>query len=211
MAQTCQKHGKAAGILILVVCLVAVAFIAYKVFIHRRQLNPDTLAAAETAMWKAYYAENKKGLVLQLIKMERNQFGLSYSEATEVAKDLAKAALKFKSASQNFETNVLPDLRSAYARIKKNTGSAFDPDAVARAELAWWVDRRTPGLSDEQVGAEIANLYALLYGESKPAFQKAGLLRAQAAQLRDQGGIYADWKKVEELLRESYSSLAQGL
>lgn len=85
-------------------------------------------------------------------------------------------------------------------------------DAVARAELGWWVARRTPGRnSPAQVGAEIANLYALLYGKTNPNLQKAGLLRAKAAYLRDQGGNSPDWQEVERLLRESYEALVVGL
>ena len=66
-------------------------------------------------------------------------------------------------------------------------------------------------ITPEQVGAAIANLYAVLYGETNSSFQKAGLLRAQAAHLRDQGGINADWVQVEALLQESYRELAAGI
>jgi hypothetical protein len=41
--------------------------------------------------------------------------------------------------------------------------------------------------------------------------ERAGLLRAQAAALRDEGGANADWEKVEALLVESYQALGKGL
>jgi hypothetical protein len=65
-------------------------------------------------------------------------------------------------------------------------------------------------ITPEQVGAAIANLYAVLYGETNSSFQKASLLRAQAAHVRDQGGVNADWEQVEALLQESYRELAAG-
>jgi len=65
--------------------------------------------------------------------------------------------------------------------------------------------------SAEQVGEKIAELYAILYGDTRPGFAKAGELRAEAAALRDQGGANADWPKVEALLRESYRALADAL
>ena len=56
-----------------------------------------------------------------------------------------------------------------------------------------------------------AQFYALLYGDTNPDIQRAGLLRAQAAALRDAGGANADWPKVEALLVDSYTSLHAGI
>lgn len=42
-------------------------------------------------------------------------------------------------------------------------------------------------------------------------FKNAGILRAQAAALRDSGGKNADWEKIEELLKESYIELEKGI
>ncbi len=68
--------------------------------------------------------------------------------------------------------------------------------------------RRTPGQdSPEEVGRSIARLYTILYGETNPDILEAGLLRAQAADLRDRHG---DWKEIETLLRQSYNALARG-
>jgi hypothetical protein len=57
------------------------------------------------------------------------------------------------------------------------------------------------------VGEKIAKLYGLLYGKDFKEFEKAGLLRAQAAELRDVGGKDANWEKVEDLLKKSYREL----
>ena len=44
------------------------------------------------------------------------------------------------------------------------TGAHFDPAAVARAELAWWVARRMPGENDPaNVGRLIATVNARIY------------------------------------------------
>ena len=80
------------------------------------------------------------------------------------------------------------------------------------AELDWWVARRTPGSdSVEEVGRLIAYLYTVLFGENQPAFERAGLLRAQAAHIRDEGGASCNWGMVEKLLHESYQALQEGL
>lgn len=192
---------------LLAVLLVLVLFVVRFVY-GRPSFDADKVARAETRMWQAYYTGNKTQLGLQLIAQLRSQHQLALFEAKEVGELLATSAMRFRSASGDYDSVCLPDLTRAYSLIKQDTGAHFDPDQVARAELAWWVARRTPGQnSAEQVGEKIARLYGLLYDKDFQAFQKAGLLRAQAAELRDSGGVDADWKRVEDLLRQSYREL----
>ncbi len=179
---------------------------------NRFKLNPDKVAASEARMWKAYYANNIKMLRRELLNLLRGQFDLSIVEAMDVGKPLARAAMKFSRARSNYKPKVLPDLELAYSRIKEATSIMFDPKEAARAELDWWVARRTPGIdSPEEVGHRISLLYTVLFGESSPEFERAGLLRAQAAHLRDKGGSRCDWDTVERLLLESYRTLQAGL
>ena len=117
--------------------------------------------------------------------------------------------MKFAVGGTNYEQIVLPDLEMAYLQLRALLKLSFDPREAARAELAWWVARRTPGRDNpEVVGKEIARLYSIIYGAERPGFLEAGILRAEAAQLRDRGGPNGDWKKVEGLLRRSYRVLA---
>jgi hypothetical protein len=74
----------------------------------------------------------------------------------------------------------------------------FDPAAVARSELAWWVARRTPGEnSPAQVGELIAAEYAVLYGVPRDAVRSSAMIRAEAARAaRRRGrtpGLGAHW------------------
>lgn len=178
----------------------------------RPSFNADKVARAETRMWQAYYTGDKTKLGLQLIAQLRGQYGLSLFEAKEVGELFARSALKFRSASGDWDQVCLPDLTKAYSLIKQATDARFDPGKAARAELAWWVARRTQGQnSAQQVGEKIARLYGLLYGKDFQAYEKAGLLRAQAAELRDSGGKDADWVLVEDLLRKSYRELKQAV
>jgi hypothetical protein len=61
------------------------------------------------------------------------------------------------------------------------------------------------------VGHLIGVLYAKLYGTSNEHIAKAGLLRAQAAALRDAGGLDADWVRIEAMLLDSYTELRLGI
>ena len=107
---------------------------------------------------------------------------------------------------------MLPDLERAYTIARDWTGSTFDPAAVARAELAWWVARRDPDRnSPESVGALIAEENALIYGVPRDRVLEASILRARAGRLRDEGGEHADWATVAQLLMQSYRSLYQAV
>jgi hypothetical protein len=192
----------------IVAVIFVLAVFGFRFMFGRPSFDADKVARAETRMWQAYYTGDKIQLGLQLIAQLRSQHGLSLFEAEKVGELFASAAMKFRSASGDYDHVCLPDLTKAYSLIKQATDAHFDPDKAARAELAWWVARRTQGQnSAEQVGEKIAKLYGLLYGKDSQAFEKAGLLRAQAAELRDSGGKDADWVHVEDLLRKSYREL----
>jgi len=173
--------------------------------------DPDRIAASETRMWQAYYRRDAQSLGREMVTLLRKQFGLSLADSIEVGKDLAGAAMAFQDSSRNSD-QVLPGLERAYARLKKVSGGTWDAAEAARAELDWWTARRTPGRdSAEEVGRAIVQLYAILYGKTNAHIERAGLLRAQAAELRDRGGERADWAEVERLLRESYRALCRGI
>ncbi|MBI4557953.1 MAG: hypothetical protein HY706_10255 [Candidatus Hydrogenedentes bacterium] len=178
----------------------------------RSAFDSKVIAAAETEMWRAYYSGDKKTLASQLLTLERTQFELTWGDSALVTKDLAAAAMKFAESRSGYEEEVLPKLIAAYTRIKAAKGMDFDPETAARAELNWWIARRHPERNSvESVGNAIGALYGVLYGGMKPEFQRAGVLRAEAAALRDAGQENADWKKIEELLNESYDALVAGL
>lgn len=192
--------------------VIVLALLCFRIIFGRPSFDADEVARAETRLWQAYYSGDKTQLGLQLIALLRKQHGLSLFEAKEIGELLAGSAMNFRSANGDYESVVLPDLSKAYGLIKQATGASFDPDKVARAELAWWVARRTQGQnSAEEVGKRIAELYALLYGSDSPAFEKAGLFRAQAAEVRDSGRQDADWAHVEDILRKSYRELKNGI
>ena len=175
-------------------------------------LEPDEIAAAETRMWQAYYARDLQKLHSEMSALLRAQFRLSSADSERIAKSLVSAAMKFAISRANYEQVVLPDLEVAYLQLRALLNHSFDPREAARAELDWWIARRTPGRDNpQQVGKRIAKLYAVIYGAERPEFLEAGVLRAEAAQLRDRGGVNCDWTKVERLLRLSYRLLVDAV
>lgn len=194
---------------------ILIALILGGIFLIKFQrpiFDADKVAETETEMWQAYYTDNKTKLGLLLVSLLRTQYGLSFLEAKEAGELFASSAMKFHSAKGNYDKIVLPDLTKAYTIIKQAKNLSFAPEQASKAELAWWVARRTKGKNSvEQIGSGIGTLYAVIYGQNRPEFKKAGLLRAQAAALRDSGGRNADWIQIEKLLRQSYYELEKGI
>jgi hypothetical protein len=194
------------------IVLVAGLVVFLKACVTRPELDPEVIAIAETEMWKAYYSGDKRTLASQLMMVQRTQFGLTWTEAALVTKDLASAAMQFSEIRSGYQEKVLPTLTAAYARIGEAKNMRFDAEDAARAELDWWIARRDPERNSvESIGNAIGELYGVLYGGMKPEFGQAGLLRAEASVLRDAGQENADWKRIEGLLIESYEVLVAGL
>jgi hypothetical protein len=173
-----------------------------------RAFDPVRLADLEVRMWQSYYAKERVHLFGLLVTMLHEQYRYSWATASIEGFHLARAAATFGDLRDGYDV-VLPDLEAAYARARSWTGASFDPRAVARAELAWWIARRIPGQnSPEQIGSLIADEYALLYETSPAVVQAAALLRAQAGAMRDAQAPRPDWDRIGRLLLQSYRELA---
>jgi hypothetical protein len=176
-----------------------------------RQFNPTRLAGLELRMWQAYYAKENVTLFGLLVVMLHEQYRYSWATATVEAFHLARAAARFAELRDNYDV-VLPDLEAAYRTAKWWLSARFDPGAVARAELAWWVARRGPDRnSAEEVGRLMAEEYALLYETSVERVAPAAMLRAVAGKLRDDQAPRPDWDRIGRLLQQSYHELLAAL
>jgi hypothetical protein len=176
-----------------------------------RSFDPDRLADLEVRMWQAYYAKERGRLFGLLVTMLHEQYRYSWATAAREGFHLARAAATFGDLRGGYD-RVLPDLEAAYATARDWTGAHFDPPAVARAELAWWVARRVPGQnSPEQVGRLMADEYALLYETTTDRVARAALLRAEAGALRDAEAQRPDWDTIRHLLEASYRDLLVSL
>jgi hypothetical protein len=176
-----------------------------------KRFDAPRMADLELRMWQAYYAKERVRLFALLVTMLREQYHYSWAVAVREAFHLARAAATFGDIRANYDV-VIPDLTEAYSTAAGWLHAGFDPGAVAHAELAWWVARRIPGRdSPEQVGALIADEYALLYEMPRELFVVAAEHRAEAGALRDAQAAQPDWDAIGRLLRESYAELAQAL
>ena len=177
-----------------------------------RHFNASRVAELEVSMWQAYYAKDRLALFADLVMMLREQYRYSWSVAVQQGFYFARAAYRFSNIRTNYDAEILPDLEKGYRIAKDWSHADFDPQSVARAELAWWVARRIPGQDGpENVGKLIAEEYELLYGIPRSLLTTSGLLRAEAGALRDSQAGNPDWDEIGRLLQQSYIDLRTAL
>src|SRR6266404_400326 len=205
-------------VVILVVLLICGALydLYYPRTTHMREFDPDEVARLETAMWRSYYEKQRLQLFNHLAELLRSQYGMSQLKSNQVAYYGANAAFVFKQGQQRSDyEKALPDLLRFYGAIRKLSDIPFDVDRAARLELEWWIvhrqrDQHAPG----DLAKALAELQAEIYRVPVERVMEHGRLRAEAMTIRDTkaetGGVTEeDWTKINELLRQSWRSLAQ--
>jgi hypothetical protein len=213
-----RKRRVRPALMVKVAALAGIAILGYVLFLRVppgprsiRVFDPDRTADLELRMWQAYYDKQNVRLFGLLVTLLHEQNRYTWATSVAAGFHLARAAAAFGNLEGGY-AQVLPDLETAYRIEQHWIGAAFDPSAVARAELAWWIARRVPGQnSPENVGRLISEEYSLLYEVPVERVKRAGLLRAEAGTLRDRGGRRADWQAVGALLRQAYQELRAGV
>jgi hypothetical protein len=183
-----------------------------------REFDPDEVARLETEMWRSYYEKQRVKLFNQLAELLRTQYRMSTLRSNQVAYYGANAAFVFKQGHQRSDyEKALPDLVKFYDAIRKLSDIPFDINRAARLELEWWIIHRqrtqhAPGDLDKA----LAELQAEIYHVPVDRVMEHGRLRAEAMTIRDtkaeSGGVTeADWARINELLKESWRSLAKAV
>ncbi len=208
---------------VLLICLLVLfaisAWVLYDLYAprtaHLREFDADEVARLETAMWRSYYEKAQVRLFKQLSELLRTQYDMPLIRSNQVAYYAANAAFVFKDGKQRSDyEEALPDLVKFYQSLRNISDIPFDADRAARLELEWWIIHRErakhpPG----DLAHALAELQAEIYRIPIERLLEHGRLRAEAMTLRDTkadtGGVTeADWAKIDELLHQSWRSLA---
>src|SRR5256714_2637020 len=185
---------------------------------HLREFDPNEVARLETAMWRSYYEKQRVRLFNQLTELLRSQYHMTPVKSNLVAYYAANAAFVFKEGKQRSDyEKALPDLIKFYTYVRNMSDIDFDVHKAAKLELEWWIIHRqraqhAPGDLDRA----LAELQAELYRVPVERVMEHGRLRAEAMTVRDTkaettGVTEEDWAKINELLRQSWRSLAQAV
>jgi hypothetical protein len=204
-------------ILALVICGVLYDLF-YPRTIQMRKFDPDEVARLETAMWRSYYEKHRARLFNEMSELLRSQYHMPLVRSNLVAYYAARAAFVFKDGHERSDyEKALPDLIKFYSAVRRMSDIPFDVNRAARLELEWWIIHRqraqhAPGDLDRA----LAELQAEIYHVPIDRLMEHARLRAEAMTIRDtkaeQGGVTeADWAKINELLKESWRSLAKAV
>jgi hypothetical protein len=213
---------KRALLIVAVLFVLLGSWIAYDLYSPRqtkmRQFDANEVARLETAMWRSYYSRQRVQLFREAAELLRTQYRLPFWRSNTVAIRAAKAAFVFKDGHNRAEyERALPDLVKFYAEIRAVSDTPFDVDKAAKLELEWWIIHRERAQHDPaNLDRALAELQAEIFHVPAERLMEHAHLRAEAMRIRDDkaanGGVTnEDWRKIEELLRGSWSSLLKAV
>ena len=179
-----------------------------------REFDASEVARLETAMWRSYYSRQRAKLFLELTETLRTQYRLPFWRSNTVAFRAAKAAFVFKDGHNRAEYDrALPDLENFYTSIRAVSDTPFSVERAAKLELEWWIIHRERAQhATGDLDRALAELQAEIFQLPADRLMEHARLRAEAMKIRDDkaaaGGVTEDdWRRIEELLRGSWSSL----
>lgn len=221
-SQTLRRKRKVLVRIVALILALLICGVLYDLFYprttHMREFDPDEVARLETAMWRSYYEKHQARLFNQMTELLRSQYNMPLVRSNLVAFYAAHAAFVFKDgrARSDYE-KALPDLIKFYGALRKMSDIPFDVDRVARLELEWWIIHRERAQHEpDDLPKALAELQAAIYNVPVERLMEHGRLRAEAMTIRDnkaeQGGVTeADWARINELLKQSWRSLAKAV
>ena len=208
---------------LLLIGVLLIGGVLYDLYFPRtakmREFDADEVARLETAMWRSYYDKKQLQLFNQLSELLRTQYHMPLVRSNQVAYYAVNAAFIFKDGKTEKEyEKALPDLVKFYAAIRKMSDIPFDVDRVARLELQWWIIHRERWKRQpDELPKALAELQAAIYNVPVERVMEHGRLRAQAMAIRDtkaddgQPMTEENWARINDLLRQSWGSLANAV
>ena len=177
--------------------------------LERRCLSPQETEKVYGLSYRQQLRLIRSGQLHSVKIMGRRQDGL----AQAVLEVVLRHAPDFDPASVEMRPSAKGNYLSLTCTIRAVSREPFDIFRAANLELEWWiVHRERRSAAPGQLELSLAELQAELYGQAPEDFAEHAQLRAEAMTIRDDqaeaGGVSAeDWRKIEQLLRDSWRSL----
>ncbi len=150
-----------------------------------RHFDPVRVAHYETQCWVVYYQKDWPALLRNLLGLIQSAFGLTLPQAARAAVFATQAQAAFAPFPDNDVQKAIDHQRKFYElllRVHAKYGESFDPAAVAKLDVEWWViHRRLFGQAENApLIAAVAELYAATYHVPAASVMEAAQLRAEA-------------------------------
>jgi hypothetical protein len=179
-------------------------------------LNPAAVAYYEAAGWRAYYGRNWLRAFGLMVRLIETQFRVPFPRAFLAALWITRASVAFVPRDHNLDV-VLHHMEQFYRIVARTSGGAIDPHQVAELELRYWVIHRelaeAPERDNRPLVESLAALHAALFGRTPFELWASAESRAEAAAAVDRitgrrsVDVAADWRRVEECLRQAYQQI----
>ena len=176
--------------------------------------SPEMGDAVQQVGARVRYHSSLPGRLNEMAILLRHQYRMPLLRSYFVGFHAAKAAFIFKDGSNRSDyERALPDLLDYYGAIRRISDRPIDVPKAARLELEWWiVHRQRETHQSGDLDMALAVLAAEIYQMPVTRFREHAKYRAEAMLLRDQlaekqGVTEADWRKINELLVQSWRSL----
>ena len=188
-----------------------------------RAFDPGRVAYFEKAGWEAYYDRRWLRVLWLMVRLNREQFAMSLPTAFLASLDIVRASRAFAPVDNDVPA-ATAHLARYYAKARRSAGLQADAATLAALEMDYWVVHRRLAVARKEspdhsgdIGPmvdSLARLHAALFDAPPEAIQRSAELRAEAAVAVDRitgrysSDVAADWRQVEEYLRQAYRSLA---
>jgi len=173
--------------------------------------DPERVAYYETEGWRAYYDRNWLRCFGLMVHLVESQFHIPFPRSFVAVYHIIRASIAFVPADHDLN-RVVHHLERFYELAAQANGRTFDPHQVAELELRYWVvHRELVDTADKRAFVEtLAALHAAIFGSTPAQMWASAEHRVAAANAVDlitsrrSTDPAADWRRVEEELRQAY-------
>ena len=181
-------------------------------------LDAARLAELEAGGWRAYYDRNWPRVIKLMVQLNQEQFHIPFPLSVVAALHIARASIAWAPVD-NTPEETRKHLRRYYRVARRWSEFQFAPDKAADLELAYWIEhRRLSGKPDKAPFIEaMTALHAELFGLPADRARESAERRVAANNTVDlitsgtSSNPEADWRQLEEDLRQAYRSINREL
>jgi hypothetical protein len=151
--------------------------------------DPVRLGRRECDAWVSYYRHEWRAFLVASLGLVREGFGLGPVRTLVGAWLVLRANMVWAPYPNNDPDRARELMRHFYALVAADGQLRLDPREAARREVEWWrihrVHQRESGVSETDLVAAVAHLYAYVYAVPADSVVEAARLRVAAMALSD--------------------------
>lgn len=181
-----------------------------------RAFDYEKVARYDSQMWRAYYNHHFLKLFGQLLRLIKNQLGMSWPQTLRAAYLASWAAADYRLNRGGVnKQRILKNLTQFYKIVSTKSTSPFDYRKAAESELKWWDVHRSSYKNNQGLEDSLAESAAIIYNVPPAALKTYARYRAEAMIIPQHEGDGQpqppDWRRVHQLLVEAWQSLHEAV